>query len=111
MEGFPSFFKEIFMADQVKITIQEKNGIELPQSEEYSLIAENIPFDNTNSDLTTTDVSAAIKESDSKLKGGKRFINKEIVIFNTDEMIISDMIDIDINGSLEVNGLLTILGE
>jgi hypothetical protein len=99
------------MADQVKIIIQEKNGIELPQPEEFSLIAENIPFDNTDSELTTDNVDSAIKESDSRFKGGKRFINKDVIIASTDEMLISDMIDIDINGSLEVNGLLTILGE
>ena len=51
------------MADNVKVKITEKNGVELEFAEEYELIAENVPFDETvTGDLTSTDVQGAIDE-------------------------------------------------
>lgn len=41
----------------------------------------------------------------------KRFVNEEILIDSEDEMILSDFVDIDENGTLEIDGLFTILGE
>ena len=100
------------MADQVKITIQEKNGVELPQPEEYNLIAANIPYDNTGTNITAIDVEAAITELSSRVGGfSKRFITVEVTIAATDEMILSDFMDIEDLGSIEIDGMLTILGE
>jgi hypothetical protein len=49
------------MADQVKVHITEKNGVELEFAEEYSLVAENIPFDDP--EFTATTVAEAIGEA------------------------------------------------
>lgn len=51
------------MADNVKVKITERNGAELPYDEEYNLIANNIPFDNTTNGFTATDTQDAIEES------------------------------------------------
>jgi len=100
------------MADLVKITVEEINGIELAQPTEYALIAENIPYDNTGTNITAIDVEAAITELSSRVGGfSKRFITAEITIASTDEMILSDYMDVETNGCIEINGLLTILGE
>lgn len=53
------------MADNVKVKITEKNGVELPYDEEYNLIANNIPFDNTSNGFISTDVQDAIEEVDN----------------------------------------------
>ena len=50
------------MADNVKVLIGEKNGVELELKEEYELISVNIPYNNTTSGLTATDVKSAIDE-------------------------------------------------
>lgn len=51
------------MADNVKVHISEKNGVELEYVEEYALTAVNIPFDETvTGELTATDVQGAIDE-------------------------------------------------
>jgi hypothetical protein len=50
------------MADNVKVKITEKNGVELDFTEEYDLIAENIPYDPSDSGLTATDVKAGLDE-------------------------------------------------
>lgn len=51
------------MADNVKVNISEKNGVDLEFAEEYELIAENIPFDETvTGELIATDVQGAIDE-------------------------------------------------
>lgn len=51
------------MADNVKAKITEKNGVELEFAEEYELIAENFPFDETvTGELTATNVQGAIDE-------------------------------------------------
>lgn len=51
------------MADNVKVLIGERNGVELEFKEEYELIAENVPFDNTGTDFTATDVQNALEEA------------------------------------------------
>lgn len=51
------------MADNVKVKITEKNGVELEFDEEYVLDAQNIPFDETvTGELVATDVQGAIDE-------------------------------------------------
>lgn len=50
------------MADIVKVLIGEKNSVELEFTEEYLLISENIPYNNTDSGLIATDVKTAIDE-------------------------------------------------
>ena len=50
------------MADNVKIIIAEKNGVELEFNEELDLTAENVPYDNTDSGLAATNVKAGIDE-------------------------------------------------
>ena len=50
------------MADNVKVNISEKNGVDLEFTEEYELKAENIPYNNVDSGLTATDVKAGIDE-------------------------------------------------
>lgn len=41
----------------------------------------------------------------------KRYVVEEIVIRQEEEMILSDFTDIEENGCLDINGILTILGE
>ena len=50
------------MADNVKVIIVEKNSIELEFQEELELKALNIPYDNTISELLSTDVKNVIDE-------------------------------------------------
>jgi hypothetical protein len=54
------------MADNVKVKIAERNGVELDYDEEYALNAENIPYDNSDSGLTATDIKSALDELDSQ---------------------------------------------
>ena len=49
------------MADNVKVQISEKNGVDLDFHEEYALTAENIPADNSNG-LTDTDIQGQLDE-------------------------------------------------
>lgn len=51
------------MADNTKVKITERNGVELEFDEEYELIAGNVPFDNTvTNELVATDTQGAIDE-------------------------------------------------
>lgn len=50
----------------VKVLIGEKDGVELDR-EEYILVAEDVPFDDTNTDIVATNVQIAIEELDSKV--------------------------------------------
>lgn len=50
------------MADDVKVLIAEKNGVELEFHEELALEAQNVVFDPTTSDLLSTDTQSAIDE-------------------------------------------------
>jgi len=61
------------MADNVKVQISEKNSVELDFIEEYELIAENIPFDNSTNGFTGTDIQAAIEESGASASPGFSF--------------------------------------
>jgi len=54
------------MADQTKVKIAERNGVELDYDEEYELKAENIPYDNSDSGLTATDIKSALDELDGQ---------------------------------------------
>jgi len=56
-------------------------------------------------------ISHLNKTQEDELYTSKRFVNKEIKIKQEDEMILSDFTDIDELGCLDINGLLTILGE
>ena len=56
------------MADNVKVNISEKNGVDLEFQEEYELIAVNIPFDETiEGELTATDLQGAVDELTTKV--------------------------------------------
>jgi hypothetical protein len=56
------------MADNTKVTITERNGVELEFQEEYELIAGNVPFDETiKGILTSTDTQGAIDELSDKV--------------------------------------------
>lgn len=61
------------MADKVKVSILERNGQELDLWEEYELIAENIPFDNTTNGFTSDDVQGAIEEIGASASPGFSF--------------------------------------
>ncbi len=98
------------MVDQVKVKSTERNTVELPYDEEYALTAANIPYDNSISQLIADNVQAAIDEILGGMNFSYRFVNKEITIKAEQEMIVSDYIDISLTGTLEVNGLLTLLG-
>lgn len=50
------------MADDTKVLIYEKNGVELEAPEELELKADNITYDPTISGLTATDVKQGIDE-------------------------------------------------
>jgi len=55
------------MVDNVKVIITEKNGSELSFNEEYALIDNNVPFDNTGSGLISDNVGDAIREVETKI--------------------------------------------
>jgi hypothetical protein len=61
------------MADNVKVQISEKNSVELDFIEEYELIAENIPFDNSSNGFSGTDIQSAIEESGASASPGFSF--------------------------------------
>lgn len=61
------------MADNTKVKITERNGVELEFDEEYALIAENIPFDNTGTDFDSTDVQNALTEVGASASPGFNF--------------------------------------
>jgi hypothetical protein len=50
------------MADDVKVKITERNGVELEFDEELALEAQNVVFDPAPTDLIATDVDGALKE-------------------------------------------------
>lgn len=50
------------MADNVKVKITEKNGVELEFTEELALEAKNVVYDNTDSGLIATDVKEGLDE-------------------------------------------------
>ena len=50
------------MADDVKVKITERNGMELEFDEELELSASNVTYDNSNSELTATDVNQGLDE-------------------------------------------------
>lgn len=55
------------MADNVKVIIAEKNGVELDFKEELELKAENIPYNNVDGDLAATDVKAGLDEVSNRV--------------------------------------------
>ncbi len=61
------------MADDVKVIIAEKNGVELEFQEEIDLIASNIPFDNSTNGFTGDDIQTAIEESGASASPGFSF--------------------------------------
>ncbi len=61
------------MADNVKVQISEKNSVELEFHEEYELIAENIPFDNSTNGFTGDNIQTAIEESGASASPGFSF--------------------------------------
>lgn len=61
------------MADNVKVNISEKNGIDLDFTEEYELISENIPFDNSVNGFTANDIQGAIEEIGASASPGFSF--------------------------------------
>ena len=65
----PASFYDIkeYMADDVKVKITERNGVELEFDEELALEAQNVVFDPTGSELVATDVDAAIRELDDQV--------------------------------------------
>lgn len=61
------------MVDNVKVKITEKNGQELEFDEEYELIAENIPFDNTSNGFSSDNLQGAIQEIGASASPGFSF--------------------------------------
>ena len=53
------------MAD-VKVLIGEKDGVEYVGATEYVLLADDVPYDNTDSTLDSTNVNDAIDELDNE---------------------------------------------
>lgn len=67
------------MVDHVKVLIAEKNGTELEYNEEYSLEAETIPFDNTDSGFEAETVQEALTEVGASASPGFSFGKSGIV--------------------------------
>lgn len=74
--------------------------------------------------LSVSDGSVLLSKSDAlnhikllqeevDVRGGfaKRFVRDDVVIESDEEMILSDFMDIESNGSIDVDGILTIQGE
>lgn len=74
-------------------------------------VAYSIPFDNSTNGFFAEDVQRAIEEIVRHALSGfsKRYVDTFIIIRATDEMILSDFVDIEPTGMLEIDGLLTIL--
>jgi len=61
------------MADNVKVLIAEKNGVELEFQEELELIAGNVPFNNVSNGFNSSDIQGAIEESGASASPGFSF--------------------------------------
>lgn len=99
-------------ASRIKVLISELNSTELDTSTEYDLQAATVYFDNTGSDIAASDIGAALVELSNRVGGNsfsRRFVSGQTVISESDEMILSDFVEIKPEGTLEVLGLLTIL--
>lgn len=94
----------------IKYAILEVDDNELDMPTEHIPDAGDIKFDVYG--WIADNVRDAIQEA--KNAGGfsfsKRFVKTNVIIPETDEMIVSDFCEISPTGSLEINGLLTILG-
>ena len=71
------------MADDVKVKITERNGVELEFDEELELIADNVVFNNSSNGFAATDVQAAIQESGASASPGFSFGRSGNVTGNT----------------------------
>lgn len=61
------------MADRIKVSIFEKNGIEFDQQQEFDLTAETLFFDNTSNGFSSDDVQGAIEEIGASASPGFSF--------------------------------------
>ena len=86
------------MAD-VRVLIGQKDGVELDVQTEYELLAEDVPYDNTDSTLDSTNVNDAIDELDAEktsiiARAKREFIHNGSVSnnewFGRSELIPSD---------------------
>lgn len=71
------------MADDVKVKITEKNGVELEFEEELELSASNVTFNNSTNSFSAEDVQAAIEESGASASPGFSFGRSGNVSGNT----------------------------
>lgn len=71
------------MADDVKVKITERNGVELEFDEELELIADNVVFDNTSNGFSADTVQSAIEESGASASPGFSFGRSGNVSGNT----------------------------
>lgn len=71
------------MVDNVKVKITEKNGTELEFDEEYELIAQNIPFDNSSNGFSSDQLQGAVEEIGASASPGFSFGRNGNVSSNT----------------------------
>lgn len=76
-------FDGVTAHDWVKLVAGEVNSVN-GQSGQVQLNADNIPFDGTGTDITSTDVDGAIKEAYSHGGGGQYFYEYEITTASTE---------------------------
>lgn len=61
------------MADDVKVLIVEKNGVELEFREELALEAQNVVFDNSSNGFASDDLQGAVEEIGASASPGFSF--------------------------------------
>lgn len=93
----------------IKYSILELDGIELDMPTEHIPDGNDIKFDVLGW-IADNVRDAIIEAKNSGFSFSKRFVRTHVIIPDTDEMIVSDCVEIAPTGSLEINGLLTILG-
>lgn len=71
------------MADDVKVKITEKNGVELEFDEELELSASNVTFDNSTNGFSSDNIQDAIEESGASASPGFSFGRSGNVSANT----------------------------
>lgn len=75
----------------------------------FSPVAATVPFDNTSNGFIANDVQAAIEEVNNR-GFSVRIVAGQLRILSYEEMILSDYMDLLETGSVDIDGLLTILG-
>jgi hypothetical protein len=99
---------------RIKVSVLEQDTVELENPTEFDLTAHTLFYDPAGTPFVSDNVGEALAEIDQRFNAinpsmAKRFITSEVTIAASEEMIVSDMIDISPLGCLTVSGMLTIL--